>query len=183
MNNKRAAASARAYLHFPFDIVVDMLSLVAIKDWHWWIDSDNNTLRICKDKVIIVPGDSSNKTNDIFRKTQPITIFEKSYWGILLESLDSKILILLGNDGRLRCLLFKDDIWQENFSPLLLGIKILRYIAIEYLESDIRNIQKMKVSYPKDFQIEEAIVFGIPITQKKLQDKITCLLKNQNLMD
>jgi hypothetical protein len=185
MKKSQALASARAFLHFPFDILVDMLSLEPHEDWHGWQDSDGNRLRILKNgRVNVYPSkQATNKTTDVFRKAKPELIARHSYWGMLLSGKDN-ILIFLGNDGRVRCSYFKNNIWYKNLSPLLLGFDIIRYIVYGYLETNTVQIKPPKISYPHDIGIEEAWAFGFPIENNQtIKEHIRCLLKNLDLMD
>jgi hypothetical protein len=181
MKRERAIASARAALNCPFDLLVDMLSLEPETDWHGWLDSEGNRLRILKNGTVkVYPATTpATKTKDVFRKAHPALIERHSYWGMLLSGKDN-ILILLGNDGKIRSSYFENNIWVRNISPLLLGFGILRYISSGYLETNPRTIKLLKVSYPHDFGIEEAWAFGIPIEQTNLKERVRCLLKNQD---
>ena len=147
MKKDRAAASARAFLNCPFELVVDMLGLTQDGDWHFWKDSDGNRLTISKNKkALTYPSKSiTTSTNDIFHKTKPEVIIKHSYWGILLSG-KHNIFIFLGNDGRLRCSYFEDNIWIKNISPLLLGFDIIKYIVSEYLETETRQINLSSIS-------------------------------------
>jgi hypothetical protein len=185
MRKDRLMASARAALNCPFDLLVDMLGLEPVEDWHVWIDSEGNRLRILKNGAVkVYPATTiSTKTIDVFRKANPALIERHSYWGMLLSG-QNNILILLGNDGKIRASYFEKHIWVRNISPLLLGFGILRYISSGYLETNPRAIKLLKVSYPNDFVIEEAWAFGIPIEDDdNLKGNIKCLLKNQDLME
>lgn len=185
MQKDRAVASARAALNCPFDLLVDMLSLETKGDWHLWLDPEGNRLRIFKNRAVqVYPAAAATaNTRDIFRKSRPELIERHSYWGVLVDGQNKNILILLGNDGKIRASLFKDDIWLENISPLLLGFGILRYISSGYLESGVRTIKSLNISYPKEFGIENAWAFGFPIEDDNIKDRVRCLLKNQDLME
>jgi hypothetical protein len=191
MNKGRLIASARAALNCPFDLLVDMLSLEPKEDWHLWLDPEGNRLRIFKNRAArVYPSlTAATKTRDIFRKARPELIERNSYWGVLIDGQNKNILILLGNDGKLRSCYFEDNIWKENISPLLLGFNILRYIASGYLESNVRTIKLLNIAYPRDFKIEEGWAFGLPIEDynarqdDNLKERIRCLLKNQDLME
>lgn len=187
MNKDKAIASARAALGCQFDILVDMLDLDPVVDWHVWKDADGNSLRICKNKSVkIYPSTrTSNITKDIFRKALPSLIYKHSYWGMLLSDVEKtdNILILLGNDGKLRCSYFINNIWIQNFNPLLLGFGILKYIICWYLETEVRSIKSLKTLYPHDFEIEEAWSFGFPVEDNDIYERIKCLLKIQNLQE
>jgi len=186
MQKDRIIASARAFLNCPFDILVDMIGLEPKEDWHLWLDPEGNRLRIFKSRAVqVYPAQvQATKTKDVFRKARPELIEHHSYWGILISGYNKNILILLGNDGKIRSSYFKDNIWTENISPLLLGFGILRYIASGYLESSVRIIKTLDITYPKEFEIEEALAFGIPIEDNNnLKERIRCLLKNQDSME
>jgi len=184
MKKDRATASARAALNCPFGLLVDMLSLEPEADWHIWRDPEGNRLRILKNGAVkVYPATTqATKTKDVFRKAHPALIERYSYWGMLISGQDN-ILILLGNDGKIRSSYFNNSIWVENISPLLLGFGILRYIASGYLETNPRTIKCLKVSYPHDFWIEEAWAFGIPIEETNIKERVRCLLKNQDSME
>jgi hypothetical protein len=182
MQKDRAIASARAAINCPFDILADMLMLEPKGDWHFWLDSEGNRLRIFKNRAVqvypaLVPA---TKTKDIFRKARPALIGKNSYWFILYSAKEKDIITFLGNDGKLRSCYFEGGIWKNNISPLLLGINTLRYIVNGYLETNTRLIKPTNISYPKDFEIEEAWVSGIPIEEKNLKERVRCLLKNQD---
>jgi hypothetical protein len=185
MQKDRAIASARAFLNCPFDILVDMIGLEPKEDWYLWLDQEGNRLRIFKSRAVrVYPSPvPATKTKDVFRKARPGLIEHHSYWGMLLSGDNKNILILLGNDGKIRSSSFKDNIWIENINPLLLGFGILRYIASGYLESSVRTIKTLNITYPKDFEIEEAWAFGIPIEDNNLKERVRCLLKNQDSTD
>lgn len=155
-----------------------MLFLEPNGDWHRWQDSEGNRLTIFKDNSVqVYPAkDRSISTKDIFRKASPNLIIKHSYWGIIITEKNKDILILLGNDGKLRSSYFENNIWIENISPLLLGFHILRYISYGYLESDVRKIKLLNVIYPKEFKIEEAWAFGIPIEDTIINKKVSQLL-------
>jgi hypothetical protein len=183
MQKNRAVASARAFLNCPFDIIVDMLSLHPKDDWHLWLDPEGNRLRILKTKnVKVYPAvEKIPQTKDVFRKANPELIIKNSYWGTLIIGQNKKILILLGNDGKLRCSYFVDNIWIENICPLLLGFDILRYIASGYLESNTREIKQLKITYPHDFEIEDAWAFGLPVEDTNIHNHLDTMLINRNI--
>lgn len=185
MHRDRLIASARALLDCPFDVIADMLYLEPVSDWYNWIDPEGNRLKILKNNRVKVnlPKIKTNKTRDIFRKARPELIKKYSYWGMLLIDKNKNILILLGNDGKLRSSYFENNIWIENISPLLLGFDIIKYVASGYLDSMVRSVKLVEITYPKDFGIEEAFAFGIPIENNKLKEKIACLLKTRNSME
>ncbi|MCK9567862.1 hypothetical protein M0R72_02780 [Candidatus Pacearchaeota archaeon] len=177
MRQERLIASARAALNCPFDLLVDMLGLEPVEDWHVWRDFDGNRLRLLKNGVVkVYPATAiSTKTTDVFRKANPALIERHSYWGMLLSG-QNNILILLGNDGKIRSSYFENNIWVRNISPLLLGFGILRYISSGYLETNLRTIKFLKVSYPNDFIIEEAWAFGLPIEQANIKERVDILI-------
>ncbi len=178
MQQNRAVVSARAFLNCPFDIIVDMLSLTHKDDWHLWLDPEGNRLRIFKNKKVqVYPAVTPiTKTKDVFRKANPELIKRNSYWGALIKEQNKNILILLGNDGKLRCSYFQDNTWIENICPLLLGFDILRYVASEYLDTSTRIIKQLKIIYPHDFVIEEAWSFGLPIEDTNIQKDLDVLV-------
>ena len=173
MNKRRAIASARAAINFPFDILVDMLMLEPKGDWHLWLDPEGNRMRIFKNKAVkVYPAAAEGaKTRDVFRKANPKLIEKHSYWVMLISGKGKNILILLGNDGKLRSCYFENNIWKCNISPLLLGINTLRYIANGYLETEPRLIKLTNISYPKGFEIEEAWAAGLPIEDSEINLK------------
>ena len=177
--------SARAFLNCPFDLLADMLDLQTKEDWHIWQDPEGNRLRIFKNRAVqIYPAlTQAAKTKDVFRKARPELIEHHSYWGALLAGNTQNIIMLLGNDGKIRASYFKNNVWIENISPLLLGFGILRYIASGYLESGVSKIKLSNITCPKEFEIEEAWSFGIPIEDSNLKERIECLLKNQDSME
>lgn len=182
MQKTKLAASARAFLNCPFDLLVDMLSLEPKEDWHLWLDPEGNRLRISKNRAVQVYPTTAQaqKTKDVFRKAPPQLIEHHSYWGALIAGNTQNILILLGNDGKLRSCHFKDNIWVENTCPLLLGFGILRYIISGYLEPGVRVIKSLNISYPNEFGIENAWAFGLPIEDNNIKERVRCLLKIQD---
>jgi hypothetical protein len=182
MQKGRAIASARAAINCPFDILADMLMLEPKGDWHLWLDPEGNRLRIFKNRAVQVyqAAEQAIETKDIFRKARPELIVKHSYWLVLYSGKGKDILIFLGNDGKLRSCYFEGGIWKNNISPLLLGINTLRYIVNGYLETNPRLIKPVNISYPKDFEIEEAWASGIPIEENNLKERVRCLLKNQD---
>jgi len=182
MKKNRLIASARAFLVCKFDIIVDMLSLEPKEDWHLWLDPEGNRLRIGKNRAVqVYPSTTSaRKTKDVFRKAPPQLIERHSYWGSLVSGQNKNILILLGNDGKLRSSYFEDNIWIENISPLLLGFGILRYISSGYLEPGVRIIKSLNISYPKEFGIESAWAFGLPIEDNNIKERVRCLLGTES---
>ena len=182
MNKSRAIASARAAINCPFDILSDMLILEPKGDWHLWLDPEGNRLRIFKNRAVQVypAAIQATKTKDIFRKARPELIKKHSYWVMPIYGKGKNILTFLGNDGKLRSCYFEGNIWKSNISPLLLGINTLRYIVNGYLETNPRLIKLTNISYPKDFEIEEAWASGIPIEDTNLKERVRCLLKNQD---
>lgn len=187
MKQARASASARAFLNCPFDLLVDMLSLEPKDDWHLWLDPEGNRLRLLKSRAVIAypAATKVQRTKDIFRKAHPSLIVRHSYWGVLISGQTHQILLLLGNDGKLRCSYFKDGIWIENISPVLLGFDILRYIVSGYLEPKSRIIKSPNIKYVKNLGIEESWAFGLPIEDDiNLKERVDrCLQKTQNSME
>jgi hypothetical protein len=183
MNKKRAMASARAATNCPFDILAGMLMLEPKEDWHLWFDPEGNRLRIFENRAVkIYPAAIPlSKTKDVFRKARPELIEKYSYWAMPILGKNKNILILLGNDGKLRSCYFEDNIWKGNISPLLLGINILRYVSNGYLETESRPIKLTNISYPKDFEIEEAWASGLPIEEPNLQRQLDAILNRQRL--
>jgi hypothetical protein len=175
MKKDQLIASARAVLNCPFELLVSMLGLDPIGDWHTWQDTEGNQLRILKNgKVKIRPSPIFiQKTKDVFRKAKPSLIAKHSYWGMLLSGKDN-IIIFLGNDGKIRSSYFENNIWLKNISPLLLGFDILRYIVFEYLDSDFRMIDSIRMSY--NLKVEKAYAFGIPIEDIHLQERIKVMI-------
>lgn len=192
MQKKRAIASARAFLEDAnFDVIVQILRLNPLEDWTQWVDIEGNCLTISKNKVIYIYPSKENiqVTNDVYRKTNAITIANHSYWMLAMFGQDKSILSFLGNDGMLRCCYFENDIWKCNIQPLLLGYQILSYVASEYINTETRKIQIPKISYPNNFDIEEAWMSGYPcidfqLLSEKSQDRLQCHLTiNQNLRE
>ena len=178
MQRDRALASARAFLSCPFDLIANMLFMNPNGDWHLWCDSEGNRLRILKNRSVQVYPALTNpiKTKDLFRKSPPFIIERNSYWGMLISGENKDILIFLGNDGKIRASLFTHNMWVENISPLLLGFCILKYISSVYLESDVRIVNSLTISYPKDFIIEKAWAFGIPIEDDNIKGRVIGLI-------
>lgn len=183
MRNKRAIASARAFLSDPlFEIVVCLTGIVSKKDWMYWEDMDGNSLRIAKNKgiKIIKNGLDKSTTSDIFRKAKPSLIAKNSYWALVSFG-EKSLFSFVGNDGLLRCCYFESRVWISNPSPLLLGYNALRYIAAGYLENTPRKV--LDIRYQEDLCVEETWALGIPSTNKKLRDKIQCHLTNQDFLE
>lgn len=175
----QAIASARAYLtDAKFDNIVSMLNLECIGDWHHWKDSDDNILTITKKRsAIIYPAkERSFSTKDLFRKASPETIAKHSYWVIYIERQDKKTLSFLGNDGILRSSLFENN-WICNFSSMLLGFQILKYISNYYLEDECIEVKQIK-------QPDIKQIWGTPFpsNNERIQEKI-CHLIAQNLKE
>lgn len=185
MQKKRAIASAQAALSFPFGLVVDIAGLEPMVGWNSWTDSECNLLRIAKNNAVQVFPCSTEYpiTKDVFRKARPELIAKHSYWVLSLFGKDNTLLCFLGNDGTLRVSYFESNTWQYNMSCTLLGFQALRYVASGYLESDSRKISSLKVSYPKEFEIEEAWASGYPTSHRKLQERIECHLINQECQE
>jgi hypothetical protein len=188
MHRTRAIASARAFLDAPrFEILVDIVGLEPKEDWHTWEDGEGNRLRIAKNKSVQVYSlkTKSEITKDVFRKARPELIASHSYWVLSLfgnsDGYKDTILAFLGYDGSLRCCLFRDKVWIENFSPVLLGYQTLSYISSGYIDNESRILKSLKVTYPKGFDIEEAWASGFPTTDINLQERIQCHLISQDL--
>lgn len=181
MQKKRAIVSAEAALNFPFGLLVDIVGLDPIDGWNLWRDSEGNLLRITKSKAVqVFPAKKEPKiTKDVFRKAQPELIARYSYWVLSLFGNNESILCFLGNDGLLRVSYFKNSIWQYNVPSVLLGYQALRYVISGYIDIDPRKISSLKVSYLKDFRIEEAWASGYPTSDKDLRERIECHLINQ----
>lgn len=185
MQKSRLAISAKAFLEWPFNLLVNMLSLEPINGWLKWIDLEGNVITIRKNKsILLYPAKIPiQKTKDIFRKAHPSVIIKYSYWGMLLFNTNEQIFILLGNDGKLRSCLFKNGNWENNFCPLLLGGDILRYIVNEYLNNELQTVTSLKISSHLNFEIEKAYSFGIPVEDETIKEQVKCLLKNRDLME
>jgi hypothetical protein len=181
----QAIASARAFLKDAnFDNIVSMLNLECCGDWHFWQDSEGNKLRITKScSVMIFPSkEDSSITKDLFRKAPPSLISRNSYWTLYVKGINENILTFLGNDGILRSLLFDNYNWICNFSPILLGFPIIKYIASSYIEDECVNVREIKINYPKQFDIKEMWGTPFPSNNKGIQEKI-CHLIAQNLKE
>lgn len=159
MPKKRAIASARAFLNDArFDIIVEILRLNPVGDWTQWVDVEGNYLKISKKGAVhVYPSkEIGTVTNDVYRKARPQAIASHSYWMLAIFGQEQSILSFLGNDGMLRCCYFENDIWKYNIQPLLLGYHVLSYVASGYIDTEARKARIPKVSYPKNFHIEEA---------------------------
>lgn len=181
MQTKRAIASARAFLGVPFDLLVDIANIETKGDWHFWEDAEGNRLRIAKNKSVqVYPAkQEAAHTKDVFRKALPSRIAQQSYWVLAIFG-KSTLLNFLGHDGMLRCCYFEDHVWKGNISPVLLGYQALRYVFSGYMDLEPRQINSLKITYPKGFKIEEAWASGYPSTNSKYQEQILCHLKNQD---
>ena len=183
MQKTRAIASARAFLGYSgFDLLVDIVGLEPIDTWRTWRDFEGNTLVIHKTKSVRVHRSKipSKKTIDIFRKSNPLNIAKHSYWVLCLFGNPKSILCFLGYDGKLRCCQFNGAEWIGNTSPILLGYDVLRCVISGYIETDARKISIPIITYPKDFDIEEAWESGYPSNDAFVQDKLYKLLKVGN---
>src|SRR5690606_13925175 len=137
--------------------------------------AESNILRITQNGwVKIYQGKNPTTTRDVFRKANPNIIAKHSYWVLYLYSPEQIIIAFLGNDGLLRCSLFKDNKWVGNQCPIFLGFKILKIIASGYIDPEVKKIVKTNVM-SKNLQIEEAWSSGYPISDSKLQEKLHCL--------
>lgn len=187
MQKKRAIASARAFLNAPrFGLIVDILNLNPKWDWTQWQDPEGNYLKISKNKAIhVYPSKQElESTKDVYRKARPETIARHSYWVLAMFGETQSVLSFLGNDGTLRCCYFENNIWKFNISPMLLGYKILDCIVFGYIETEPRKVKIPKISYPKNFNIEEAWATGYPVVDDNLQERIQChLMTNQSLQE
>lgn len=186
MQKKRAIASARSFLNDPkFEFLVDIVDLEPRNGWTSWYDFEENYMKILKNKSIhVYPSkNKSNKTNDVFRKSNANIISKHSYWVMAMFCKSKSLLNFLGNDGRLRVCYFEDNIWKYNISPLLLGFRTLKVIVSGYIEEEARMINSIKIRYIKDLEIEEVWCSGYPSNNKKLQEKIGCHLTSQSLVE
>jgi hypothetical protein len=188
MHRSRAIASARAFLGLPtFDIVADIVGMNPQGNWRLWKDSEGNCLRITKKKSVHskLPLLPLEITKDVFRKARPELIAKHSYWLLSffgnINGHQHSIFAFLGYDGYLRCCLFRNNVWCNNFSPILLGFQALSYISSEYIDNESRLINSMKIMYPKGFLIEQVWASGLPIIDTTLQERIQCHLINQSL--
>lgn len=183
MIKSRAIASARAFLNDKsFEILTDITNLNPLDDWKNWQDSEGNRLVITKQKRIYVYKSKSKPetTKDIFRNSTPDLIAKYSYW--IMAFLDSKksVLCFLGNDGILRCCYFENKRWINNFPPLLLGYKALKYISSGYIDDSYRTVKGLKINQLNNRNVERVFVSGYPIPDHNLQENIKCHLINQN---
>lgn len=186
MQKNRAIASARAFLNSSrFEIVAEILGLQPKHDWTQWEDSEGNRLKISKNKAVyIYPAKiDAVSTKDVYRKSQPNTIAEHSYWVLAVFGKTETIFAFLGNDGMLRCCYFQNNKWKYNIPPIFLGFQTLDLIASWYIDTDPRKISSFKLSHPKSFEIEEAWVTGYPTNDTTLQERIQCHLTNQSLVE
>lgn len=177
MKVSSAIASARAGTKEPrFDVITEILDIRPQGDWRVWSDAESNLLKISKNGAVQVhPAVESKGTRDVFRKAKPKLIAKHSYWVLALFG-PAQILTFLGNDGILRSCIF-DGKWVQNQSPILLGFKTLRFIASGYIDPEPRKISNINVTYPKDFEIEEAWASSYPSSDLELQEKIQCLIR------
>ena len=189
MLKNRAIASAKAFLNNSFDTLVQITGIEPKDDWYNWEDNEGNKLRITKIKsVLIYPAKNiSQTTKDLFRKAHPSLIVRNSQWIIYLPLSNRKdsILSFIGFDGLLRCSYFKDDKWEYNFSPVLLGYNNLLSILKNCYKNNSGLITKMyKTALSKYFEIERGWFSPLPMEEanKDLRD-IICHLITQDLKE
>jgi hypothetical protein len=192
MRKKRAVASARAFLNDArFDVIVEILRLNPVGDWTQWADVEGNSLKISKNGAIhVYPSkEIGTVTNDVYRKARPQAIASHSYWMLAIFGQTQSILSFLGNDGMFRCCYFENDIWKYNIQPLLLGYQALSYVASGYIDTETRKVRIPKISYPKNFNIEEVWASSYSATDLQLfsensQERLRChLMTNQSLLE
>jgi hypothetical protein len=163
LTKQNSIASARAFAGDRVEVLINILQLNPIDEWTKWTDAEGNTLKLCKNKgVLITPTKYPiQKTSDIFMLANPEFIEEHSYWKFVINGNDKKVVSFLGNDGVLRSCFYDCEVWKNNFSPLLLGIDNLWKVVDKYLDSDYKKIKGVKLPFHKDFVVENAFVCGI----------------------
>lgn len=162
LTRQKAIASARAFVDYRVEIIINILNLNYIEDWTRWVDAEGNSLKLKKNGNIKITKSNHpvQKTNDIFFKARPGLIARHSYWAFVINGDGNRIVNFLGNDGVLRSCYYEGGNWVRNFSPLLLGIDNLWVVENNYLNSDKKKIKGVKLPNHKEFVVESCFVTG-----------------------
>lgn len=130
--------SVKAFLPRDKEVVniIRLCDLFPTTSWKFWIDSFGNTLRVHDNKQLSWKKSkiTSGIVTDIFIKSHPVKIANKSYWSFFYFDQEDIYIYFFGKDNKLRLVHYHKDRWKKNIPPLTKGIRHLR-LAIATINS------------------------------------------------
>ena len=184
MNRRQSLTSARAFLGKDSEIDV-IARLVPLhhnpNNWKIWADDKNNKFTLEKDKITLKLVKEDNlKTTDIYYQAQPHYIAQISNHIFYIKLNKNDLLCFVGKDFRLRCAIFKNNIWVKNISPSLLGFELLQFIA-RYKSKTYKTSWKKLKLYNQTY--ENIVIHSLPLTKENIElidcsNKIKKALRN-----
>ncbi len=155
----RSLINVKAYL--PEDKeVINIIKLCRLRNddnnWKIWYDDFGNKLILSETRKIIIKEYDSFIVKDIHQKLHPKNIIKKSK--LLLINKDNNIYYCLFYlDNHLKLSKYEDNIWQENLSPINIGVKNIRNLIQNANVGDYKDIDDntMIVKLPSSGNIKD----------------------------
>lgn len=190
MNYNKALVNVKAFTNNDSNIekIINICKLEPIcGSWQVWTDNYGYNLIIRKNICVRKSKNQEFKTKDIFLKASIDRLSNESKWVIIIFMKDkngySCLMGLLSKDDRFRVAHYSNNEWQENVSPLSLGIRTLKLIVSNLNVEDYKVLTSLRyINIPYEGSFNKAwlgiwppsnnMKLDILLTNKEFGEKI-----------